>query len=483
MAQATFVQEIIHGEVMTNYGDHHRQQTSLSSVAIGIAYALTIVAMLQLCISLYPSAEASTFHFVTLFAGSLSFILFSSARYQTIRDGAYFVHSFGTIVRLWAWVFLALVVTNFMTKSGSQFSRVVMMTWFLSTPFALLITSLVCRLVLLRIYNLKQATRTAIFIGFSEDAQHLAQSISTSKLMGIKCLGYFDNRHTPRIELTTLTNLGTLAEAVAWVQTTPVDIVFISLSNTRSSELTPIVEMLQDTVSSIYFVPESRLFGMTQIQQADIAGVPVLVAYETPFLGVARVSKRLFDVVLSSVILLLLSPVMAGLAIGVKLSSPGPVLFRQKRYGIGGVEIDVLKFRSMRIYAPDSAAEVKQATATDARITPFGRFIRRTSLDELPQFVNVLKGSMSIVGPRPHATQHNELYRKQIRGYMLRHKVKPGITGWAQVNGFRGETETLDKMQKRIEYDLYYIRNWSLKQDFVIVLRTIALVFRDRNAY
>jgi len=168
-------------------------------------------------------------------------------------------------------------------------------------------------------------------------------------------------------------------------------------------------------------------------------------------------------------------------ALGVKLSSPGPIIFRQKRTGLDGDIIEVYKFRSMR--AMDNGPVVQQATRGDPRITRFGAFIRRTSLDELPQFINVLQGRMSIVGPRPHAVAHNEQYRKLVKSYMARHKVKPGITGWAQVNGFRGETDTVDKMARRVEYDLEYLRNWSLGLDLLIIARTIKLVFRDQTAY
>ena len=169
------------------------------------------------------------------------------------------------------------------------------------------------------------------------------------------------------------------------------------------------------------------------------------------------------------------------MAVGVKLSSPGPVIFKQRRNGLDGDEIVVYKFRSMRTL--DNGPVVKQAIKDDPRITPFGAFMRRTSLDELPQFFNVLQGSMSIVGPRPHAVAHNEMYRELIKAYMVRHKVKPGITGWAQVLGLRGETETVEKMQARVEADLEYMRNWSLGLDLVIILRTIKTVFIDRNAY
>ncbi|HYP34635.1 MAG TPA: exopolysaccharide biosynthesis polyprenyl glycosylphosphotransferase, partial [Burkholderiaceae bacterium] len=213
----------------------------------------------------------------------------------------------------------------------------------------------------------------------------------------------------------------------------------------------------------------------------DMGGVPVVGLMEAPFTGINGFVKRASDIVLSALILILISPLLLVLAIGVKLSSTGPVIFRQRRTGLDGEIIEVYKFRSMR--AVDDGAVVRQATRDDPRITPFGALIRRTSLDELPQFVNVLQGRMSIVGPRPHAVAHNEQYRKLVKAYMARHKVKPGITGWAQVNGLRGETDTLDKMASRIEYDLEYLRNWTLGLDLLIIARTVKLVFRDRSAY
>ena len=209
--------------------------------------------------------------------------------------------------------------------------------------------------------------------------------------------------------------------------------------------------------------------------------MPVISVCETPFRGPAGLLKRGSDLVLASLILLLISPLLLAIAIGVKLSSPGPVIFRQRRNGLQGEEIVVYKFRSMRTM--DNGTVVRQATKDDPRITPFGAFLRRTSMDELPQFVNVLQGRMSIVGPRPHAVAHNEQYRELIKAYMVRHKVKPGITGWAQVNGHRGETDTIEKMKTRVEYDLEYLRNWSLGLDLQIIVRTIRLVFFDRNAY
>ncbi len=206
-----------------------------------------------------------------------------------------------------------------------------------------------------------------------------------------------------------------------------------------------------------------------------------LSVYDTPFQGASDLLKRAEDIVLSSIILLMLTLPMLCIAAAVKLTSPGPVIFKQKRYGLDGKQILVYKFRSMKVQ--DNGPVVKQATKNDPRITKLGAFLRRTSLDELPQFINVLQGRMSIVGPRPHAVAHNEEYRKLIKGYMLRHKVRPGITGWAQVNGLRGETETINKMVKRVEYDLDYIHRWSVWLDLKIIFMTVFNGFINKNAY
>jgi putative colanic acid biosynthesis UDP-glucose lipid carrier transferase len=242
-----------------------------------------------------------------------------------------------------------------------------------------------------------------------------------------------------------------------------------------------LLDDLRDTTASIYFVPDLFVTDLIQGRIASINGMPAVAVCETPFTGMDGVIKRVSDVVLSLLILALIAPLMLAIAIGVKRSSPGPILFKQRRYGADGKEILVYKFRSMSVC--EDGDRIVQATRNDQRVTRLGGFLRRSSLDELPQFINVLQGRMSIVGPRPHAVAHNELYRKLVNGYMVRHKVKPGITGWAQVNGYRGETDTVDKMQKRIEYDLDYLRNWSLGMDLWIILKTVGVVLKDRHAY
>jgi putative colanic acid biosynthesis UDP-glucose lipid carrier transferase len=233
---------------------------------------------------------------------------------------------------------------------------------------------------------------------------------------------------------------------------------------------------LHDTTASVYFTPDIFMFDLIQGRMDTIGGIPVLAVCETPFCGMNAIIKRASDIVLASVILTLIAPILAAIAIAVKYTSPGPVLFRQRRYGLDGREIVVYKFRSMTV--TEDGPVVRQATKNDNRVTPLGAFLRRTSLDELPQFINVLQGRMSIVGPRPHAVAHNEMYRKLVKSYMVRHKVRPGITGWAQVNGLRGETDTVEKMKARIEYDLDYLRHWSLRLDLRIIWRTIFVVFK-----
>jgi len=223
------------------------------------------------------------------------------------------------------------------------------------------------------------------------------------------------------------------------------------------------------------------MMDIIQARVDTMVGMPVVAVCESPFHGTTGVIKRLSDLCVAAAAVLVFSPVMLAVAAAIRLTMPGPVLFKQRRYGLDGQEIVVWKFRTMKVQ--EDGANIRQATKDDDRITPLGRFLRRSSLDELPQFFNVLQGKMSVVGPRPHAVAHNEMYRKLIKGYMIRHKVKPGITGLAQISGARGETDTLDKMEARIQYDLEYLRNWSLRLDLWIIYRTVLDAFRDPNAY
>jgi putative colanic acid biosynthesis UDP-glucose lipid carrier transferase len=275
--------------------------------------------------------------------------------------------------------------------------------------------------------------------------------------------------------------LGKTEDMVQYVREHHIKMIFISQPISAQPRIRKLIDELQDTTASVYFLPDVYIFDLMQARFDNVGGMPVIAIRESPFMGLNSTVKRASDIVLSSIILLLLTPLLLVIALAVKLSSPGPVIFRQRRYGLYGEEIIVYKFRSMTVM--ENGATVTQASRNDQRLTRIGGFLRRSSLDELPQFINVLQGRMSIVGPRPHAVAHNEQYRKLIKGYMLRHKVKPGITGWAQVNGLRGETATLDKMEARIQYDLDYLRNWSLWLDLWIVLKTIKVVLARENAF
>jgi putative colanic acid biosynthesis UDP-glucose lipid carrier transferase len=275
--------------------------------------------------------------------------------------------------------------------------------------------------------------------------------------------------------------IGTLSDLSQYVKDHNTDVIFIALPIRHVKRVMNLLDDLRDTTASIYYVPDVFVFDLIQARSGEIHGIPVVAMCETPFYGYRGVAKRLTDIGLSVVILLLLLPLLLLISIMVKVSSAGPIIFKQRRYGLDGREIGVYKFRTMRV--TEDGPQIRQASKTDARITRIGRILRRTSLDELPQLINVLQGRMSLVGPRPHAVAHNEEYRKLIKGYMVRHKVLPGITGLAQVNGCRGETSQLEEMQARVNYDLDYLRRWSPMLDIKIILLTAIKIFRDDKAY
>jgi putative colanic acid biosynthesis UDP-glucose lipid carrier transferase len=386
------------------------------------------------------------------------------------------------IVTSWLMLLGILALCGYATKSLHLFENDVLLAWGIATPLLQWIAVWVGQLVLRTRSSHSWARRTAVVVGAGPLGVKVARSVASGRDEGIDVVGYFDDRTDERVHVEGLAQrLGGLSNVASYVSAHGIREVYITLPLGSQPRILELLESLQGTTASLYFVPD--VFGISIIQGRlqDMNGVPVVGICETPFTGINELVKRASDIVLASAILVAISPALLAIAIGVKLSSPGPIIFAQRRNGLNGEDITVYKFRSMT--TQDNGTVVQQATKDDPRITPFGRFLRRSSLDELPQFINVLQGRMSIVGPRPHAVAHNEQYRQLIKAYMVRHKVKPGITGWAQVNGFRGETETLEKMQARVEYDLEYLRNWSLGLDLQIIVRTIRLVFFDRNAY
>jgi len=372
----------------------------------------------------------------------------------------------------WAAIVAALLFIAFAFDVGGVFDRKVLLTWFVTTPLALCLA----QAVRLRAswFAAHMPAERYIIVGVNEVGLELARRLPTKGFSG-----YFDFRSPDRISplLETDKFAGHCRDLADYVRTHGVGRVYIALPLANVPRLTALINALRDTTASVYFVPDAFAFDLIQGRLAEVNGMPVLSVCETPFHGTDAVLKRLMDVALGSCALLLALPVIVLLAAAVKLSSPGPVLFRQRRYGLHGEEITVYKFRSMSVC--EDGAVVTQATAKDPRITAIGRFIRRTSLDELPQLFNVLEGTMSLVGPRPHAVAHNEKYRRLINGYMIRHKVRPGITGLAQIKGLRGETETVDKMAERVRYDLEYLRNWSPWLDLRILFKSLGVAWSD----
>jgi putative colanic acid biosynthesis UDP-glucose lipid carrier transferase len=382
----------------------------------------------------------------------------------------------------WISLLAILALCGYATRSFRYFENDVLLSWAVATPVLQWVAVWIGKLILKRLAARPAARRPAIVVGAGPLGVKVAKALTDSDDQGIDFIGYFDDRTDDRVHGEAAEQrLGGLKDVAPYIRSRGVRDVYITLPLGSQPRIVELLEQLQGTTASLFFVPD--VFGISIIQGRlqDMNGVPVVGICETPFTGTNELVKRISDIVLATLILILISPILLVIAIGVKLSSPGPVIFRQRRNGLQGEEIIVYKFRSMR--AMDNGPVVRQATKDDPRITRFGAFIRRTSLDELPQFINVLQGRMSIVGPRPHAVAHNEQYRQMIKAYMVRHKVKPGITGWAQVNGHRGETDTIEKMQARVEYDLEYLRNWSLGLDLQIILRTARLMFFDRNAY
>lgn len=382
----------------------------------------------------------------------------------------------------WIWISGLLLLTGFATGYIREFSEEVVVAWLWVAPAAEFGAHLCMRAAAPWLLSLQGPAQRAIIVGMNEQGTELAVRLRETPYSHIELLGFVDSRSPERLSRSASHKLlGKIDQLSEIVKQNHVQVIYLSLPMASQPRILQLLDNLKDTTASIYFVPDMFFTDLIQGHTGSVCGLPVISVCETPFRGANGFVKRASDIVLSLLILALISPLLLVLAMAVKLTSPGPIIFKQRRYGLDGEEILVYKFRSMTV--TEDGDTIKQAQKDDKRITPLGAFMRRTSMDELPQFINVLQGRMSIVGPRPHAVAHNELYRKIIKGYMVRHKVRPGITGWAQVNGYRGETSTLDKMQGRIDYDLDYLRNWSLRLDIHIILKTIRLVLKDEKAH
>lgn len=384
--------------------------------------------------------------------------------YQSTRINNY-TEIVSRVIFTWINVGALLILIGFLTKTSATFSRILILSWIIVTPIFLVASRLMIIALLHLLRRGGRNTRSFAVLGPIEKSSHLIKKIASMPWLGLTCEGTFQD----------------LDSLIRHTEDSHVDYIFLTYSSSSEKEIIQATNALSNRTSSVFLAPDLFVSELLGSRWLMLENMPMISIFDHPFYGNQLTYKKLEDYLLSIIILLIISPLLLLIAACIKLSSKGPVLFKQRRYGLNGEVIEVYKFRTMNVL--EDGASVPQAIKDDPRITSIGSFLRRTSLDELPQFFNVLQGNMSIVGPRPHAVAHNEHYRTLIQGYMLRHKVKPGITGWAQVNGYRGETETLEKMQSRVEYDLFYINNWTLGLDLKIIGLTILKGFINKSAY
>jgi len=459
-----------------------RSHTSQISALHRILDAILLVGSMYLVTQIYALTFSKYLQVIAVVAVLCFYVIgqargiYGSWRISTIRSELI------AIMQVWTIVFTLILALAFLTHTSVYFSRRVMLTWLVIAPLFLVGLRLAVRGLLHELRRHGRNTRTVAVVGANRVAFDLVKKLDEVSWAGLVFKGYFDDRNGDRLPPEAFDELaGDITQLLAQTHAGEIDIVYVALPMHAEQRIIELVNALADTTASVYFLPDLFIFDLVHARWVDFNGMPVVSIVETPFYGVDGLIKRIEDVVLGSLILAIIAIPMLAIAIAIKMTSSGPVIFKQRRYGLNGEVLYVWKFRSMTVC--EDGINITQARRDDERITLIGSFMRRTSLDELPQFFNVLQGTMSVVGPRPHAVAHNEEYRRQIHGYMLRHKVKPGITGLAQVHGWRGETDTLNKMQKRVEFDLQYIREWSLWLDLKIVWMTIWRGFKDKNAY
>ncbi|MBM3602047.1 MAG: undecaprenyl-phosphate glucose phosphotransferase [Alphaproteobacteria bacterium] len=423
--------------------------------------------------------EAANKYLIAVLLGGLlaANFLATAGLYVFERLGS-LVNQVGRIGVGWGSVALALVSIAYLTKTSDQFSRFWSLAWLFSTFAGLILVRILLAIQLAHWRYLGHLTVDIAIVGIGEAARHVLKQLRGRDSMGTRVIGVFasDDSEPGRV-VEGLPVLGSVDDLIALTRTTKVDSIIVALPWKPVDQLRQVLAKLQSVAVDVRLVPETFDLDLPPRGYTSLLNV-----YIRPLPGWSLLVKELEDKVLGSLLMLCALPIMALIALAIKLDSPGPVLFRQKRYGFNNDEFTVFKFRTMYQESGD-AVEVTQAKRNDPRVTRVGRFLRRTSIDELPQLFNVLRGDMSLVGPRPHAVAHNEHYSHVIAGYLARHRVKPGITGWAQINGLRGATETPEQMRERVAYDLHYIDNWSLLFDLKILIHTVLFSMVNRNAY
>lgn len=459
-----------------------KNNTNKMAALYRLVDVVLIQALLYICVMFYTQ-EYNDHYFTISLIGSVAFALIaeSFALYRSWRAGFFTQIIFYTFT---CWAFSSVIVFGylFFSKTATDFSRVALGLWMVSSLFSMIIWRFCFQVFLSNMRRKGFNTRSIAIFGMSEKGIRLAKEVMDNPETGYRMTAFYDDREKTRLDEDYHYYLrGNIAEGIKNAKKNKYDVIYITLPIQAKHRIEEMLYSLGDSTANVHVVPDLFMYCLMHGEMSHVGDVQTISVYDNPMQGSLGVLKRLEDLFLSICILSVIAIPMLAIALAVKFTSRGPIIFKQDRYGLNGRKIKIWKYRSMTVTENDDV--VTQATKGDARITKVGAFLRKTSLDELPQFINVLKGDMSVIGPRPHAVVHNEEYRKIVDFYMLRHKVKPGITGWAQVNGARGETETVDKMKTRVEYDLEYIRNWSLWLDFKIVTLTIFKGFVGKHVY
>jgi putative colanic acid biosysnthesis UDP-glucose lipid carrier transferase len=450
---------------------HWIQWLTSAALVLGLLFVLT-----QQHLGDFPVE----YRFLAVTTGMLMLVVYQSVgvfrRFNTRASGML------RLTKAWGLVLGCLLAIAFLTQTSEQYSRQVLALWAVGALAGQHLLYIAAQALSKLWRSHADTTLATLVVGSGELAQHLTDSINRNPFLAERVIGIVDlPRHTVRWTSGSVPVLGLIEDLPSLIASSEIDRVYVALPVERSAEIAEIQRMLLDFNVDVIWAPDIFSFNLLNHCVREVAGVPLISLSESPLNSGGRaIVKTMLDVTVAGAALLWFAPVMLAIALAIKLTSTGPVIFRQKRHGWDGSVFEVWKFRTM--YVHEEAGKVTPACRGDRRITPFGRLLRRSSLDELPQLFNVLGGTMSLVGPRPHAVVHNLEYSRQISAYMARHRVKPGITGWAQVHGYRGETETLDKMAERVRLDLEYINSWSLSLDIWILIRTPFALFSE-NAY
>ena len=430
-----------------------------------------------------PLSEAAPIHAILLyFSCALAFLLFGQFNLYGSWRGRSMPLMFAHLAASWAAVLVLALLFSFLIHHVGDLSRLWMFYWYAAGLACMILTRALLYSTLRTLRRKGLNSKRVLIVGYGHTGQEMYRRATRQSWYGYDVKAVHVEGGNPVVPIDpSVDRIDTLENIPDYVVRHRIHEIWITLPLSASEELQRLQYLLRNALVDIRWMPDTLSMQILSNKVITFLGMPAVELNQPVSRDLPGIAKDLFDKVFAAVALVLLAPLLLVIAAAIKLTSPGPVLFTQPRLGLNGKEFRVYKFRSMRVH--EEGGKVVQATRGDPRVTRIGAFIRRTSLDELPQFFNVLMGDMSVVGPRPHALQHNELYKDKLEMYMLRHRVKPGITGWAQINGCRGETDTVDKMARRVEFDLQYIQNWSFWMDLKIIAWTACKGWTGNNAY